>query len=427
MLWPCLLLVAIWLPAFGMALAAPAGERGEASSIEAIAALPQNALAIEIIALDRNELEALSKVAYADARQRTGDTVRLLQARPDPLDGQASSKQSLDRQRQHERQMVHRLQLREQAFDRLSLILDEWKLKGGDPEKIEEYRTYVRAVVRDSVRVASFSGLWKLMGEWLRSPSGGVQLIQRIAIFIVAFMALAIFAYIVSILVRAILVRVRRVSKLLERFLSLAVFWLILVIGFAFILVELGLSLGPILAIMGGASFVIAFALQETLGNFAAGLMILIYRPFDRGERIMAANVDGHVRDVNLTATTLITPDHQLVTIPNSKVWNDVIFNATQLGKRRIDLAFVIESPDQALSMMGSLPDILNSHPDVMADPGPELYIADYTGRGATLQVRPWVESTRYWPARRSITQMLMQHFAREEIRLWEPPIERIE
>lgn len=427
MLWPCLLLVAIWLPALDIALAAPPGEQREASSIEAIASLPQNALAIEIIALDKNELEALAKVAYAEAKQRTRDTVQLLQTKPDPVDDQASSKQSLDQQRRYERQMVYRLQLREQAFNKLSLILDEWQLKGGDPEKIEEYRTYVLAVVRDSLRAASFSGLWKLMGEWLISPSGGIQVIQRIAIFIVAFMALAVFAYIVSILVRAILVRVKSVSKLMERFLSLAAFWLILVVGFAFILVSFGLSLGPILAIMGGASFVIAFALQETLGNFAAGLMILIYRPFDRGERITAANVDGHVRDVNLTSTMLITPDYQLVTIPNSKVWNDVIFNATQLGRRRIDLDFVIESPEQALSMMGSLPDILNSHPDVMADPGLELYIADYTGRGATLQVRPWVESTRYWPARRSITQQLMQHFAKEEIQLWEPPIERIE
>jgi small conductance mechanosensitive channel len=211
---------------------------------------------------------------------------------------------------------------------------------------------------------------------------------------------------------------------LLQTFITLAVYWLVVLIGGALILVSLGFSIMPMFAVVGGVSFILAFALQETLGNFAAGLMILVYRPFDLGERVTVAGVTGEIRYLSLASTIVTTPDNQLVTIPNSKVWNDVITNFVDLDTRRVDLSFVIREPMKAMDAIEHLGELLGSLPEVLGEPEASYFIGKYDGRGATLEIRPWVKSEEYATARRSITRAIMRYFIDRKIELWVPAIE---
>ena len=117
---------------------------------------------------------------------------------------------------------------------------------------------------------------------------------------------------------------------------------LVFFVGLFVGLSALEINLGPVLAVIGAAGFVIAFALQNSLSNFASGILMLLYRPFDVSDVISVAGTLGKVETMNLLSTQLRTPDNQLVIVPNNSVWNDVIVNITGITERRVDLVFGI-------------------------------------------------------------------------------------
>ena len=114
----------------------------------------------------------------------------------------------------------------------------------------------------------------------------------------------------------------------------------------AIVLSALGVDISPVFALIGGASFILAFAFQDTLGNLASGLMIMINRPFDEGEYVDIGGVAGTVKSVSIVATTVTTPDNQVIVIPNKNVWGNVITNVTASDTRRVDLVFGISYED---------------------------------------------------------------------------------
>jgi len=119
------------------------------------------------------------------------------------------------------------------------------------------------------------------------------------------------------------------VSKLLQDFIQNMVSKLVMLIGVLVALAHVGVQIGPLLAGLGVAGFIIGFALQDTLSNFASGLMILFYRPYDVGDTIEAAGQRGTVHQMNLVSTTVFTFDNQRLIIPNNKIWGDIIRNVT--------------------------------------------------------------------------------------------------
>ena len=152
------------------------------------------------------------------------------------------------------------------------------------------------------------------------------------------------FAYL-SVLVRKGLTRAMQSSKvtlseLLKAMIVSTAKNLVFLIGLLFALSQLGISIGPLLAGLGIAGFIVGFALQDTLGNFASGLMILVYRPFDVGDFVDAGGVRGRVDRMSLVNTTFKTLDNQVIIVPNNMIWQQVITNITAQRTRRVDLTF---------------------------------------------------------------------------------------
>jgi small conductance mechanosensitive channel len=203
---------------------------------------------------------------------------------------------------------------------------------------------------------------------------------------------------------------------MLRDFLVIATRRLVLLIGFFVGLSALEVNVGPVLAIIGAAGFVIAFALQNSLSNFASGILMLIYRPFDIGDTINVAGVLGKVESMHLLSTQLRTPDNQLLIVPNNSVWGDVITNITGISQRRVDLIFGIGYSDDIDKAQRILEDITNSHTKVLKDPEPVVKLHELADSSVNFVVRPWVKPEDYWNVYWDITREVKRRFDAEGV-----------
>jgi small conductance mechanosensitive channel len=190
----------------------------------------------------------------------------------------------------------------------------------------------------------------------------------------------------------------------------------VMVIGVLIALSQVGIALGPLLAGMGVAGFVIGFALQDTLSNFASGMMILSYRPFDVGDVVEAGGVSGTVSHMSLVNTTIMTFDNQTIVVPNNKIWGDVIKNVTSQMTRRVDLVFGIGYEDDIVKTEKVLHEICAAHKHILKEPKPLIHLHQLADSSVNFIVRPWVKTADYWRVYWDITRTVKLRFDQENI-----------
>jgi small conductance mechanosensitive channel len=182
-------------------------------------------------------------------------------------------------------------------------------------------------------------------------------------------------------------------------------------VGILVILNQLGVQVGPLLAGLGIAGFIAGFALQDTLSNFAAGVMILFYRPFDIGHFVRAGGETGIVREVSLVNTVIDTPDNQRLIIPNKKIWGDTIQNTTVNPTRRVDLVIGVSYRDEIAHVQSVLERVVKAHPLVLSDPAPVIRVHALNQSSVDFAVRPWVKSPDYWTVHSELTRRIKEAF----------------
>ncbi len=205
-------------------------------------------------------------------------------------------------------------------------------------------------------------------------------------------------------------------SALLKDILISASGALVMLVGIFVALSQIGISLGPALAGLGVAGFIVGFALQDTLGNFAAGGMILFYRPYDVNDYVEVSGASGLVKKMNLVSTTITTFDNQTLVIPNSKIWGDVIKNVTAQATRRVDMEFGISYSDDIEKTERVLREIVESHEKVLAEPEPMIHLHKLGESSINFVVRPWTATTDYWEVYWYVTREVKMRFDREGI-----------
>ena len=205
-------------------------------------------------------------------------------------------------------------------------------------------------------------------------------------------------------------------SRLLQDFFISLSSKIVFALGLLIALSQLGFELGPLLAGFGIAGVIIGFALQDTLSNFASGMMILIYRPFDVGDLINAANVTGRVSHMSLVSTTIKTLDNQRLIVPNNKIWGDTINNITAEHQRRVDMTFGISYSDNVEHAETILKSIVEQHPKVQAHPEPIVKLHTLGESSVDFIVRPWVKPDDYWEVYWDITRAVKIRFDAEGI-----------
>ena len=200
-----------------------------------------------------------------------------------------------------------------------------------------------------------------------------------------------------------------KVTDLLRNFFVGIVQKLIFFAGLLIALGQLGVDTGPLLAGIGVVGFVVGFALQDTLSNFASGIMILLYRPYDVGHVITAGGETGKVSDMSLVSTTMLTPDNQKLIIPNSSIWGGVIRNVSAQTTRRVDLTIGVGYGDD-LDLAGDvLMEVVCAHEKVLKDPAPAVKVTNLGESSVDFVVRPWVNAADYWDVYWDLTKAIKQ------------------
>ncbi|NOZ93446.1 MAG: mechanosensitive ion channel family protein [Acidobacteria bacterium] len=250
-------------------------------------------------------------------------------------------------------------------------------------------------------------------------------LIFRSVVFVVIVLLFWIVARVAAVLVRKTINRPgAHMPQLLRGTVVTATRNTILIIGIVVALSQSGVKVAPILAGLGIAGFIVGFALQDTLSNFAAGLMILIYRPFDVGDAVDTAGVFGKVVRVSVVSTTVDTFDNQRHIIPNRQVWGNVITNRTARETRRVDLTLFTGYGADVEQVEQILQEVVATHPKVLEEPSPVIRLQRVTESGLEFVARPWAATADYWSVFRDLTRTIKMRFDAEGV---PPPTPRRE
>lgn len=201
-------------------------------------------------------------------------------------------------------------------------------------------------------------------------------------------------------LVRRALDRVPRIDDTLKPFLSSSVRYFVIVITFVAVLAEFGVQTTSIIAVLGAAGLAIGLALQGTLQNIAAGIMLLVLRPFRVGEYIDAGGVSGTVDAINLFTTDMTTYDGIYRSVPNAELWNRNILNYSRNPTRRLDIPVGIAYEDDVERALGLLLSHLSQDTRVLPDPEPQVLVTGLGDSSVDLTLRCWTSRTDFWPLR---------------------------
>ncbi len=307
------------------------------------------------------------------------------------------------------RSALNRLREEQSALiDRFSTVISAFEAKGGDGT---ELRAYAKAVSGVRLDITDASATWDAVTGWLTSREGGVKWLLGL----LRVLAILLVFWIIAGLVKRAVKKAAAVNdtfpELLEQFFIKISFRMVMLIGLLVALSSVGFNVGALLALIGGASFIIGFALQDTLGNFASGLMLLIYRPFDVGDVVEVGGVSGKIDQVSLVSTTIRTFDNKMVLVPNKKVWGEVITNASASKRRRVDMVFGIGYEDDAEKAKGILERLVAGHDKVLEDPEPVVQLHELADSSVNFICRPWVATPDYWDVHWDITRQVKEEF----------------
>lgn len=191
---------------------------------------------------------------------------------------------------------------------------------------------------------------------------------------------------------------------------------LLMILVFIAAINQLGIETTSIIAVLGAAGLAIGLALQGSLSNFAAGMIIVIYRPYKVGDYIEAGNHAGTVNDIQIFSTVLKTPDNKTIVVPNGSIMSGSIVNYSAQETRRVDLIVSCSYEDDIDQVKSVLEDILKKEKRVLKDPEPKIAVSELADSSVNFIFRPWVKRTDYLPVYYSLLEEIKKRFDQEGI-----------
>jgi small conductance mechanosensitive channel len=220
-------------------------------------------------------------------------------------------------------------------------------------------------------------------------------------------------------LVRKALLRSSRLDATLGAFFASIVKYALMVMVFITALQVFGVQATSLVAVLGAATLAIGLALQGTLGGVAAGVMIILFRPYKLGDTVDIGGKLGTVKDINLFTTMLATPDNVQITIPNGLIWGDTITNYSGFAERRVDLVFNIAYEDDLDRAIGIVETVVADEVRLLRDtehPAPFVKVTNLGAFSVDITTRTWVLAKDYWDVRFDLVRAVKLAFDREGI-----------
>ncbi len=211
-------------------------------------------------------------------------------------------------------------------------------------------------------------------------------------------------------LIRKLMIR-SEVDPILVNFLSSIANAVLLLFVVVAALDQLGVDTTSMVALIGAAGLAIGLALQGSLQNFAAGVMMIVFRPFKLGDFIDAGGVMGVVEKISIFSTVMKTGDNREIIVPNGQIYSGAITNFSARATRRIDMVFGIGYDDDMLKAKQIMQTILDEHELILPEPAPAVMVAELADSSVNFNVRPWVNSADYWPVRAELIEKIKMAF----------------
>ncbi|MBI73585.1 MAG: mechanosensitive ion channel protein [Gammaproteobacteria bacterium] len=251
--------------------------------------------------------------------------------------------------------------------------------------------------------------LWNQLSELL--SSFGISLFIALSILIIG-------RQVVKILIKVISTALERsnTEDTVRIFVTNLLNTLLMIVVFIAAINQLGIQTTSIIAVLGAAGLAIGLALQGSLSNFAAGILIVIYRPYKVGDYIQADNHLGTVDDIQIFSTVLKTPDNKLVIVPNGSIMNGSIVNFSNQDKRRVDIIASCSYEDDIDKVKSVLADILSKDERILNEPKPRIAVSELADSSVNFIVRPWVKNSDYIDVYYSLLEEIKKRFDQEGI-----------
>jgi small conductance mechanosensitive channel len=170
---------------------------------------------------------------------------------------------------------------------------------------------------------------------------------------------------------------------------------------------RLGINTASFLTVIGAAGLAVGLALKDSLSNFAAGVMIVLFRPFTIGDVVSTAGITAKVEKITIFNTHFCSPDNQLIIVPNNKIIADIITNINVKDTRRVDLTVGISYSDDMAETKEILARLAKEDSRILADPAPFIAVAELADSSVNLVFRPWVKTADYWDVRFDLTEKI--------------------
>ena len=250
-----------------------------------------------------------------------------------------------------------------------------------------------------------FSKVWALLTIY------GLKVIAAIAVVIVGRWI----AKMLTTLTEKVMNK-RRIDPTIVSFVANLIYITLLAFVVLAALGQLGIQTTSFIAVIGAAGLAIGLALQGSLANFAAGFLMIIFRPFKVGDFIEGAGVAGTVEAIHIFTTQLLTPDNKTIIIPNSSLTAGNITNYSAKGTRRVDLVMGIGYGDNIDHAKKVISDVLAKEERILKDPAPTIMLIELADSSVNFAVRPWVAAGDYWGVYSTLTENIKKSFDAEGI-----------
>lgn len=239
----------------------------------------------------------------------------------------------------------------------------------------------------------------------------GINIIVAIIILIVGFWI----AKMITKSTTKIMIK-REMDPTLVKFLSGIVKTLLYVFVIIAAIDKAGIESTSLVAVLGAAGLAVGFALQGSLSNFAAGVMLIIFKPIKVGDFVEAAGVMGVVQEVGIFITTLTSPDNKVIYVPNSQMSGGIITNYSVKDTRRVDMEFGIGYTDDIDKARKVILEVLSNDERILKDPAPDVFVGTLGDSSVNFKVRPWVKGADYWGVYFDVTENIKKKFDENNI-----------
>ena len=233
--------------------------------------------------------------------------------------------------------------------------------------------------------------------------------------------ALAIFYFgkmVIRLVVRGLrkVMRRQEVEKTLETFVCNLVSMVLLVVVIIAAIGQLGIETTSFIAIFGAAGLAVGLALQGSLSNFAAGVLIVLFRPYKVGDFVEAAGISGVVEQVQILTTVLKTGDNKQIIVPNGQIMDSIITNYSANDKRRVDMVVGVSYDDDLDKVRSPIQELVAADERSLAEPACTIAVSALADSSVNFVVRPWVNTADYWGVMFDLTEAIKKRFDKEGI-----------